>query len=336
MENLNIYAVQSLTPDSHLSTLAESCHHTASIDTPHICVPMKGSMQIMYIGDQHQLLEQLIRDEIKMVMTSPSMMVGDIRAVTYVESKETTNPTTAAESNNSVSSFVKAVSITAGFLALTVIGIFMAMALLRRKRRRVVHKGQGARYTDESEQIPDLEQVRTTSSDSSERKTKNRTEEPWEPLQPPMDVEYNGVVVPVLANSAAAQSSSSSVYLASTRPRARKKGAKKKKSLRERVSLPPSGMDSIPEGDGDFHSALYDMESPGSQGSSEEEDDDEDDDDDGKAVLGVVVGDSPPRANLPNASPPTSPHIFQAESSSPDSTKSNDNKNFRPILPQWV
>lgn len=298
-------------------------------------------MQVLYTGDQPELLEQLIRDEIQMVMTSPSMMVGDILAVTFVESKEATNPTNAADSNNSASSFGMTAAITAGILAMAVIGIFMAMALLRRKRRRVVHKGRGADYEAESEQIPDLEQVRTTSSDSSERKTKSPrqtehgAEEPWEPLQPPMDVEYNGVVVPVLP-TAAVLSSSSSIYLASTRPRTRKRVAKKKKSLRERVSLPPSGMESIPEGDGDFQSALYDMESPGSEGSSEEEEDDDDDNDDGQPVLGVVQ-ESPPRANLPNASPPTSPLIFQAESSSPDSTKSNEKKKtFRPILPPWV
>jgi hypothetical protein len=290
---------------------------------------MKGSMQVMYAGDQPQLLEQLIRDKIQMIMTSPSMIVGDIRAVTFVESK--TNPATPTAQNNSVSSVGMAVSIAAGFLAMAMIGVFMAMALLRRKRRRVVHKGH-ADY-DQSEQIPDLEQLHTTSSDSSERKAKNPVqteygEEPWEPLQPPMDVEYNGVVVPVLTPDVTV-ASTSSIYLASTRPRKRKKGVvKKKKSLRERVSLAPFGIEPIPEAEGDFHSALYDIESPDSDGSSEEDDD-----------VQLTGGESPPRTNLPNASPPLSPHIFQADSSSPDSANSNYKKermNVRPLPPPWV
>jgi hypothetical protein len=82
-----------------------------------------------------------------------------------------------------------------------------------------------------------------------------------------MDVEYNGVIFPVQPGVTSLRTALPPLASES----ARKGGKKKKKSLRERVSLAPSGIESIPEGDGDFHSALYDIETPDSECSSSDE-----------------------------------------------------------------
>ena len=243
------------------------------------------------------------------MMSTNLVRVEDVQGVTYVGQAlpNVAEDTTIGGSRGSaVSSTGLLVSVSIGLVAVVILAFLVGMAFSRNKRRAAQIKGQAGKATV----THDLDEVPTTSSDSSEAFPKvtgiaQRPEtenEPWEPLQPPMDVEQDGVIYTVQPVVPPA-----SVYLASTRQRKRKKkGMKRKTSLRERVSVAPLGIDSIPEADGDFNSALYDLESPESEYTVSS-----DDEDDEQRV-------SSPPTNLPDLSPPNSPFIFYSASTSPE------------------
>ncbi|KAI2500576.1 hypothetical protein MHU86_13867 [Fragilaria crotonensis] len=288
-----------------------SCRYTQSIESSAVCIPVEGSMQILYTGYKPELVEEFLLEEIRRVMFTTMMRVEDVQGVTFVGQEvpdAASAPTTGGNRDTAVSPNGLLVSVSIGLAVVIVIALFVTVALRRKRKRAFQTKGL------EGKEIgPDLQEVPTTSTDASEAKPENpelhklseSSDEPWEPLQPPMDVEKDGVIHSVQPGVAP-----TSVYLASTRQRKRKKGKmKKKKSLRERASAAPLGIDSIPEADGDFNSALYDLESPESEDSVSSEEEGEDDD---QRV-------SSPIPSLPNASPPTSPHIFySASSTSPE------------------
>jgi hypothetical protein len=269
-------------------------------------------MQVLYSGYKPELVEQFLLEEVRSVMLTSLVRVEDVQGVTFVGQEL---PDVAADTSiggnrdSAVSPSGLLVSVSIGLAAVLVIALFVTLALRRKKRHAFQSKGQVGKEIDG----PDLEEVPTTSTDASETKPENTdlnqiseaSDEPWEPLQPPMDVEKDGVI-----HSVQPGVPPTSVYLASTRQRKRKKGRmKKKKSLRERASAAPFGIDSIPEADGDFSSALYGLESPESEYSVSSGDEGEDNDQ--RAIS--------PTGSLPNASPPLSPHIFySASATSPE------------------
>lgn len=265
-------------------------------------------MQLLYTGNQTELVEEFLLEEVRMAMSSTLVLVKDVRGVTFVGTElpaAAADTTLVGNRGSAASSSGLLVSVSIGLVAVIVLSILVGIALSRSKRRAAQVKGQAGKEIE----AHDLDEVPTTSTDSSESKPQRTgvvqlpqaSDDPWEPLQPAMDVEHDGVIYsvqPVVPPS--------SVYLASTRPRKRKKGGmRRKKSLRERASAAPFGIESIPEADGDFNSALYDLESPDSEctASSDDEDDDQ-----------LVASHT---ATLPNTSPRHSPLIFYSTSTSP-------------------
>ena len=290
-----------------------SCKHTSPMNSSSVCIPVRGSMLVLFTGNQPDLIERFLIEEIRTVMSNSSMLVEDVQGVYFLgrESPKVNASVMAEGSSPSVlSSNTLLVSVSIGVVAVILISLLIAVAFKRRKRSAVEvdSKGLGKEI-----QSPGIDEVPTTSTDSSEfSKSKDGDNawqpksnvEPWEPLQPPMDVEHQGVIYTLEPGV-----SLPSVHLGSTRHRKRKKALRRRQaSFPGRASAAPYGIESIPETDGDSGSALSESGSPESPCSGVDEN---------ERDIFDQLHRSPP-TELPNSSPPPSPYFFYSGSTSPE------------------
>ena len=269
-----------------MTLFTATCKLSPTIDESTVCVPMKGSMQATYTGNQHDLTEQFLLNEVKSVMSSSMMLVEDVQSVTYVGDRSNEGVDgVLGENHSNAEHFVLGSSVSVGVVVMAMVVLFVGLALGRKRRRVLKDKTDFA----EENEVPDLGLAETTSCDSSDfwlaettscdssenaiagdsdiahiesgeaRKAvyppMGESRESRKAVYPPMEAEQDRIMFVQPAEP------STSVYLASTRQRTRKKRRKKKtNSLRERVSVAPSGIESIPEVDGDVNSSIYDRE----------------------------------------------------------------------------
>lgn len=248
-------------------------------------------MSVVYTGNQPEMMERFLLEEIESVMSSGVVLVEDVKFVEYVGDRQVViEPRGSSDSSSSTGSMLAFIGIAVGVavISFVVVSLFVGLGV-RRKRRRI------GKLTVVEGVPRDLQIADTTSTESdgyrspeamaaavaaanaschSSATTVSSSSSQQQPTvsTSPKQVEHDGIMFEKPIAPGAAAAASNSVYLASTRQRRRKKGAgkKKRKSLRERVSVTP-GVEPIPEGE---------FESFERDDWSEESDDEDDNDDD--------------------------------------------------------
>lgn len=241
---------------------------------------MVGSMSAIYVGDGAQV-EVMLLDLIQRAMNSTEIHVEDVVGVSYVPKRIA--PPVSTISGDSLASDRLTFSLLGVGLSISLFVFGLALVLLIRSRRR--------RLDDDKTDMPleitvpetDLLSAANSGPDSlsmkapstvspaSDRAVNADDEDEVEEGAPFED--NDGLIV---EEPNVPPMPSNSVYLASNRQGRRKKMKKKKrKKLRSKVSLAPSGIDTIHEEDDDFAAdAEHDEDSSDYSCSTDDEDTD--------------------------------------------------------------
>mmetsp|Transcript_30901 Transcript_30901/g.51063 ORF Transcript_30901/g.51063 Transcript_30901/m.51063 type:complete len:552 (-) Transcript_30901:194-1849(-) len=370
--------ILSMTSDAEdeIDTKTVFCQFSGETDPSNVCVPMKGAMTIMFTGTQPEMMERFVLEEVQDVMGQGIVLVADIQSATYVGDRASRNREIVQRGaddgasqlrdvdNNNGSSFSSGIglgiSVCVGVVAASVLVLLVGLSLLRTKRlRRVRELEKSTRHElDAGGAFPDLEKQITTTSSASFEGHQNGAAVAFASVavknialtessefiadSQPAIVEQDGIL---FVQSTPNNNNIQSVYLASKRQRKRKKGGgkKRKNSLRERVSMAPSGIEPIPEMDGDFESALCDKERYDASWSSGEEEDSNSNREGVISPTGFPFPTTSPH-HLPNASPTAAPLIFFPETDADDAAATDgavirsirEMPKIRRLPPPWV
>jgi hypothetical protein len=285
-------------------SLELSCQLSMGVTAPSICLPMKGSMQVIYMGDQQDMIKKYLRFEIQYYMSTDLVLLEDVTSVTFIkydpqEKMDTLDASSVTPSNSISLGFL--VSVSVGLVAVIMGIFFVALAIRRRKQQNQDTRDLTVEVEDDQKvEWEVLSDLRTSGSKDTSRgiespKSRDYNEEAWEPLQPEMEMGENELGIPVQKNSSPTSISSSK------RPKRKKIVKRRMNSLRERVATAPSvGIEPILEVDGDSNSSHYNLETAESEDilSSEDENDDS-----------GPIFESPPRS-FPESSTPTTHQIL--------------------------